>query len=309
MSIFYKKITLSHNRPLIKHSGFTLLEILLVVGIIAILAGIVIIAINPSKTLATVRNSERKSDLKQINSALTQYYMDNNEYPASLTSVSSLTEICDTGTATSGQSIICTNLVNLSELVPKYLTAIPTDPSATTTSHSGYKVIRTGKKIGLSASAELNQTITIGTVPPPIADYSCGVATDANCWSDEVSKAWNTTNFVNTAVTETTNTYDGKANTAILYGLGTTYEAGYYCYTLEEDGVPPGTWYLPSYAELWSAWNDSGSTASALFTSELYWSSTEYSLYPNNLAWALYTNADVMGFLSKTLAYSVRCLR
>ena len=57
--------------------GFTLLEILLVVGIISILAGIVIVAINPSKQLATVRNAERKSDIKQIDSALTQYYIDN----------------------------------------------------------------------------------------------------------------------------------------------------------------------------------------------------------------------------------------
>ena len=53
-----------------KKSGFTLLEILLVVGIIAILAGIVIVAINPAKQLATVRNTERKSDIKQINNAL-----------------------------------------------------------------------------------------------------------------------------------------------------------------------------------------------------------------------------------------------
>jgi len=54
-----------------KKSGFTLLEILLVVGIIAILAGITIVAINPSKQLAQVRNTERKSDIKQIANAIT----------------------------------------------------------------------------------------------------------------------------------------------------------------------------------------------------------------------------------------------
>ena len=57
-----------------KTRAFTLLEILLVVGIIAILAGIVIIAINPSRQLAQVRNSQRISDIKQINNAMIQYY-------------------------------------------------------------------------------------------------------------------------------------------------------------------------------------------------------------------------------------------
>lgn len=77
-------------------SGFTLLEILLVVGIIAILAGIVIIAINPSKQLAQVRNTERKSDLKQLYNAITQYYIDNSSYPATI-STTTLTEVCNTG--------------------------------------------------------------------------------------------------------------------------------------------------------------------------------------------------------------------
>lgn len=77
--------------------GFTLLEILLVVGIIAVLAGIVIVAINPSKQLATVRDTERKSDIKQINNALMQYYIDNHEYPDSVSSVTTLKEICNTG--------------------------------------------------------------------------------------------------------------------------------------------------------------------------------------------------------------------
>lgn len=51
-------------------SGFTLLEILLVIGIIAVLAAIVIIAINPSKMLARARDTERKVDIAEVNKAL-----------------------------------------------------------------------------------------------------------------------------------------------------------------------------------------------------------------------------------------------
>ena len=147
-----------------RSGGFTLLEILLVVGIISILAGIVIVAINPSKQLATVRNTERKSDIKQIDSALTQYYIDNFRYPSSLTG--SLTEICDTGALASSTTAVgggsCSGLINLSPLVPTYFTAVPKDPQASTTNGAGYKVILSSGKIGLSALGELGQSITLG---------------------------------------------------------------------------------------------------------------------------------------------------
>jgi len=145
--------------------GFTLLEILLVVGIISILAGIVIVAINPSKQIAMARNTERKSDLKQINSALQQYYIDNREYPDGLTD--ELVEICDTGDMASSsvpEDHCAEGLVNLSVLVPTYITAIPKDPQATIT--AGYKIVRySSGKIGLKAPAELDKIITLN-IPP-----------------------------------------------------------------------------------------------------------------------------------------------
>jgi prepilin-type N-terminal cleavage/methylation domain-containing protein len=154
--------------------GFTLLEILLVIGIIAILAGIVIVAINPSKQLATVRNTERKSDLKQIANAITQFYIDHSYYPASTTfSTTSLMTICPTGASTSpaaGFNCEANNLLNLSELVPTYITAIPNDPGTTTT--AGYSVMLVNKNPAVSAPlAELGVTISVGNVP--VAPTGC----------------------------------------------------------------------------------------------------------------------------------------
>lgn len=85
------------------NSAFTLIEILLVVAAIAILAGIVIFAINPSKQLAETRNTRRTVDVSTIYNALYQYSIDHRgAYPSSVDSNWRML-----GTATSGCGIIC----------------------------------------------------------------------------------------------------------------------------------------------------------------------------------------------------------
>lgn len=110
-----------------RQGGFTLLEVLLVVAIIAILAGIVIIAINPSKNLADTRNSTRRADVNTIINAIYQYSLDQNgALPPAGTGAGitlSDTEICETGGT-------CAGLVDLGVLTASgtYLVSIPPDP-------------------------------------------------------------------------------------------------------------------------------------------------------------------------------------
>lgn len=61
--------------------GFTIVELILVIGIIGILTGGVIIAINVPLQLQKARDGQRKADLLKIASALELYKTDNNGYP------------------------------------------------------------------------------------------------------------------------------------------------------------------------------------------------------------------------------------
>ncbi len=136
--------------------GFTLLEILLVVAAIAILAGIVILAINPGKQLADTRNSQRWADVNTILNAVYQYSIDNNgDIPSAITTTQ--TEICFTST--------CTGLVELNVLTTdeEYLVAIPTDPTGASTNGAGYEIVQSANgRITVSApDAEEGETIGV----------------------------------------------------------------------------------------------------------------------------------------------------
>ena len=117
--------------------GFTLIEILLVVAAIAILAGIVIVAINPGKQLGDTRNAQRRSDVTTILNAAYQYSLDNNGVlPSSITASS--TEICASSVATSS----CGSFIDLSVLTlnQKYIISIPVEPQKVNANGTGYMI-------------------------------------------------------------------------------------------------------------------------------------------------------------------------
>jgi prepilin-type N-terminal cleavage/methylation domain-containing protein len=62
--------------------GFTLVEILVVVGIIGLMSTVSIAILNPTQQLQKSRDTQRKSDLKQIQNALEAYSFDTGRYPA-----------------------------------------------------------------------------------------------------------------------------------------------------------------------------------------------------------------------------------
>lgn len=108
----------------LKKRGFTLIEILVVIGIIAILAAVVLIAINPSRQFKLARDSQRTSNVNAILNAVGQNMAENRGQftcagtPRAIPSVATLMK----------NGVITFDIASC--LVPTYISAMPFDPSA-----------------------------------------------------------------------------------------------------------------------------------------------------------------------------------
>lgn len=118
--------------------GFTLIEVLVVIGIIAVLASIVVVAINPAHQFAQARNTQRESNISTILNAIGQNMIINKGLPLSSTTCTSIGTVPSTTTTKIGTG---TGFVNLTCLVPTYISsAIPFDPDGGSPADTGYTI-------------------------------------------------------------------------------------------------------------------------------------------------------------------------
>lgn len=134
--------------------GFTLIEILVVIGIIAILASIVLVAINPARQFRQANDSQRTSNVNAILNAVGQRIADNRGSFAG--------GVCPTLSATAKEIVVQPQSytvggteVNFDTcLYPTYIPSMPFDPSEPNASSTGYFIAQdsTGR-ITVSAPA------------------------------------------------------------------------------------------------------------------------------------------------------------
>lgn len=151
-----------------KQKGFTLIEILIVIGILAILASIVIIAINPAKQFAQARNTERTANVNAILNAVGQRIADNKGVFAGTFSIGTENYLC--GKLPSNQTNISSNMAtnvtletgDLGCLVPTYIPALPIEPAGASALQYNIQVLPSGR-ITVCAPEAANET----SIPNP----------------------------------------------------------------------------------------------------------------------------------------------
>lgn len=116
--------------------AFTLIELLLVIGIISILAAIVITAVNPTQNLTSSRDSKRRSFQRELQNAAYQYIIDYSNEPgdkAIPTGRGNALPVCRL-------NLPGPNCISLDSLIPDYLSTLDVDISVTDPNYTGYKI-------------------------------------------------------------------------------------------------------------------------------------------------------------------------
>ena len=164
-------------KKILKFSGFTLIELIIVIAVIALLAAATFVAINPAKRVGDANNSRRWSDITAIADAYNAYLADNSgTAPTSTTAgvTYSITTTTWSGVAfttcqavANGNPTTTTAYVQLSALVTGgYMGQIPLDPSYVASSdllNTGYYFYResSGKLVVGACDSYNNQNIEV----------------------------------------------------------------------------------------------------------------------------------------------------
>ena len=122
----------------IKQTGFTLIELIIVIAIIALLAAATFVAVNPAKRIGDANNAQRWADISAIADAWQTYTADNSGTTAT-TLTNGITYSIATSTgggafatcaASTGNPTTTTALVSLEALVTNgYVGQVPLDPT------------------------------------------------------------------------------------------------------------------------------------------------------------------------------------
>ena len=143
--------------------GFTLVELLIVIALIAVLAGAVFIALNPARQFQQARDSERWSHVSAIVGAVTQNITENKGLWTCTNAGATTIPPTSTRMASSGGIDLC------SCLVPAYTATLPFDPNSgahftdCTDYDTGYSIMRSTStgRVTVTSTGEITSNISV----------------------------------------------------------------------------------------------------------------------------------------------------
>jgi prepilin-type N-terminal cleavage/methylation domain-containing protein len=161
-----------------QRKGFTLIEILIVVAIIAILASVVLVGLGPTQEAG--RDARRVSDLHEDQNGLELFYNACGFYPGSITAAGVCTGGATAGYGT-GAGAAGTMIAALTTDAALGITQVPVDPSNSGVHVYGFTTnAAPASQYLLSAVLENGQgTVFTSYTPPPTAAYTVGSALPA----------------------------------------------------------------------------------------------------------------------------------
>ncbi|MFH1537142.1 MAG: prepilin-type N-terminal cleavage/methylation domain-containing protein [Patescibacteria group bacterium] len=164
-------------------TGFTLVELLIVIAIIAILAAVVFVALDPATRFADSRDSTRWGEVNSVLNAILKFQVDNDgTLPTGIDDVAGTVQILgvdDTDDDLVGNDTDCTVVVTCAgsddavysaaasgcyvdlsgDLVDGYLASIPEDPQNGTDDDTRYYINKTAQgRITIGSCDEENST-------------------------------------------------------------------------------------------------------------------------------------------------------
>jgi prepilin-type N-terminal cleavage/methylation domain-containing protein len=150
-----------------KKEGFTLIEILIVVAIIAILSSVVLIGLGPTQRAG--RDARRISDLRQVQNALELYYNRCGYYPGPTPTAASGPCGSFSQVTSDGWKALTATLTSVNTNIG--VSTIPLDPTAGHTYYYGTN--GTGSSYIVAATLEdPNNSVFSGYTPPSVTGYT-----------------------------------------------------------------------------------------------------------------------------------------
>jgi prepilin-type N-terminal cleavage/methylation domain-containing protein len=130
------------------NKAFTLIELIIVIAIIAILAGAIFVAVDPARRLHEARNARRANDISAILDAIKTYQVDNGGEHYGGVQSATADAYYQIGTNSPNCAMSCLdiitddNCIDLSEIGSNYLAAVPYDPTEGSEENTGYALTK-----------------------------------------------------------------------------------------------------------------------------------------------------------------------